>query len=67
METLTIQVKNHNVMEALKKVLGAMSGVVVLSEKKVKMTGLEEAMDDVRHGRVTEYESADDMFDKLGI
>ena len=27
----------------------------------------EEAMDDIRHGRVTEYESADDMFEKLGI
>lgn len=67
METLTIQVKNHNVMEALKKVLGAMSGVVVLSEKKVKRTGLEEAMEDVRQGRVTEYKSAEDMFDKLGV
>ena len=24
-------------------------------------------MDDIRHGRVTEYKNADDMFDKLGI
>lgn len=24
-------------------------------------------MDDIRHGRVTEYKSADDMFEKLGI
>ena len=31
------------------------------------MAGIEEAMDDIRHGRVTEYESADDMFKKLGI
>lgn len=67
METLTIQVKNHNVMEALKKVLGAMSGVVVLSEKEVRRNGLEEAMEDVRQGRVTEYKSAEDMFDKLGV
>ena len=31
------------------------------------MAGIEDAMDDIRHGRVTEYESADDMFEKLGI
>lgn len=31
------------------------------------MAGIEEAMDDIRHGRVTEYKSADDMFEKLGI
>ena len=31
------------------------------------IAGIEDAMDDIRHGRVTEYESADDMFEKLGI
>ena len=24
-------------------------------------------LDDIRHGRVTEYKSSDDMFEKLGI
>lgn len=32
-----------------------------------KTAGFKEAMDDVKHGRVTEYESAADMFQKLGI
>lgn len=31
------------------------------------MSGIEEAMDDIRYGRVTEYKSANDMFEKLGI
>lgn len=31
------------------------------------MAGIEDAMEDIRHGRVTEYKSADDMFEKLGI
>ena len=31
-----------------------------------EMAGIEEAMDDIRHGRVTEYKSADDMFEKQG-
>ena len=31
------------------------------------MAGIEDTMEDIRHGRVTEYKSADDMFEKLGI
>lgn len=36
-------------------------------EKNSEMAGIEDAMEDIRHGRVTEYDSADDMFEKLGI
>ena len=32
-----------------------------------KTSGYREAMDDVKHGRVTEYESVDDLFTKLNI
>ena len=49
--------------------------VVCFYEKWEKMgwksiddvAGIEEAIDDIRHGRVTGYDSADDMFEKLGI
>ena len=41
--------------------------VVVQMENNSEMAEIEDAMDDIRHGRVTEYESADDMFEKLGI
>ena len=67
METLTIQVENRSVMAGLKKVLESMNGVVIVPMRKKKKTGIEEAMDDIRHGRGTEYKSADDMFEKLGI
>ena len=67
METLTIQVEERSVMSGLKKVLKSMNGVVIVPKHKKKKTGIEEAMDDIRHGRVTEYKSADDMFEKLGI
>ncbi len=36
-------------------------------EDNSEMAGIEEVMDDIRHGRVTGYDSADDMFEKLGI
>ena len=45
-----------------------MKGVVIVPNHQKSMSGIEEeAMDDIRHGRVTEYESVDDMFEKLGI
>lgn len=67
MAILTIQVEDNSVMAGLKKVLESMNGVVIISNHQKSMPGIEEAMDDIRHGRVTEYKSADDMFEKLGI
>ena len=32
-----------------------------------KTAGYKAAMDDVKHGRVTEYDSVEDLFQKLGI
>ena len=32
-----------------------------------KTAGYKEAMDDVKNGRVTEYDSVEDLFQKLGI
>ena len=65
--TLTIQVEDKNVMAGLKKVLNAMSGVVILPARKQKMTGMQEAMDDIRKGKVTKYDSSDEMFKDLGL
>ena len=66
MNTITIQVEDHKVMAGLKKVLEAMNGVVILPARK-KKSGIEEAMEDVRNGRVTKYERSDAMFEKLGL
>lgn len=38
---------------------------MVQMEDNSEMAGIEEAMDDIRHGRVTGYYSADDMFEKV--
>ena len=58
--------ENRSVLAKLKKLLESMKGVVIVPNHQ-KKTGIEEAMDDIRHGRVTEYKSADDMFEKLGM
>ena len=67
MTTLTIQVEDRSVLAGLKKVLNAMNGVVILPARKEKKTGLEEAMDDIRNGRITEYSNSDEMFKDLGL
>lgn len=67
METITIQVEDKSVMSGLKKVLKSMSGVVIVPSRKKEKSGIEEAMDDVRKGNVTEYKDSDDLFKKLGI
>lgn len=38
-----------------------------ISTSKKKKSGIEESMDDIRHGRVTEYKSAEELFWKCGI
>lgn len=63
MNTITIEVEDCSV----KKMLQSTECVVIVPNKAKKKTGIEEAMDDIRCGRVTEYESAEDMFNKLGI
>ena len=35
--------------------------------QKRKMTGIERALEDVKQGRVTTYESVDDFFKEMGI
>ena len=44
-----------------------MAILTIQVEDNSVMVVIEDAMEDIRHGRVTEYKSADDMFEKLGI
>ena len=64
---LIVSVSDPSLLNKLKNAIKLLNGVGAISVLKPKKTGLEEAMDDIRHGRVTAYESADDMFAKLGI
>lgn len=67
MEILTIQVEDRNVMAGLKRVLKSMNGVAIVSNKRKKKAGIEEAREDIRCGRVTEYKSAEEMLEKLAF
>ncbi len=41
--------------------------MIAKSEKRKDKTGLEEAYEDVKAGRINHYDSADDLFKALGI
>lgn len=64
---LVVSVSDPALLTKLKNAIKMLNGVTAISVVKQKKTGMEEARDDIRHGRVTEYASAEDMFEKLGI
>ncbi len=67
MTRMIIEVEDESLVPHLIKIFNAMNGVSVITTNKKKKSGLEEAMEDIKAGRVTRYESAEDMFRDLGI
>lgn len=67
MTQLTINIEDKSILPHLKKILNAIEGVSIAKPSRKKKCGLDEALDDVKAGRVHRYESVDDMFKSLGI
>ncbi len=72
MNTLTIQVDNPAILSSIRKVLNALDGVRVLPQRRsksaTKKKGIDEAMEDVRLGRVSgPYSTPEEVFEHLGI
>ena len=66
---ITLQFENASVKNRLLKVIELMNGVSVVKPQntKTKKKGLEEALEDVEAGRVSEYASVDDFFKEIGV
>ena len=70
MPQLTLQFENNSVMNRFLKFIELMNGVTVVKPQpktKTKKCGLDEALEDVEAGRVTEYSSVDDFFKEMGL
>lgn len=76
MATLVLQVPDESLVSKVKQACKMLLGVTSVKVKKeakpkeydiTKTAGFREAMDDVKHGRVTTYDSVDDLFKELGI
>ena len=76
MATLVLQVPDESLVQKVKQACKMIVGVASVKVQKTAMkkeyditktAGYREAMDDVKNGRVTTYDSVEDLFQKLGI
>lgn len=70
MTQVTLQFENNIVKERLLKIIELMNGVSVVKPQtkcRARKTGLDEAKDDIKAGRVFEYASVNDFFSKMGV
>lgn len=67
MTQLTINIENTSILPHLRKILNAIDGVSIARPVSKRKSGIEEAYDDVRAGRVTHYNSAEDLYKAMGI
>lgn len=70
MPQITLQFENNAIKNHFLKIIELMDGVSVVKSQpknKAKKCGLDEAMEDVKAGRVSEYASVDDFFKQMGL
>ncbi len=69
MTQLTINIEDKSILPHLKKILNAIDGVSIAKpERKKRKCGLDEALDDIKAGRIYHADSVDAMFQHiLGI
>ena len=76
MATLVLQIPDESLVQKVKQACKMIVGVASVKVQKTatkkeyditKTAGYREAMDDVKNGRVTTYDSVEDLFHKLGI
>lgn len=66
MTQITLNIENQAILPHLKKILNAIDGVSIAKPaRKKKLCGIEEALDDIRAGRVTHCDNVDDMFNRI--
>ena len=65
---LLVSISDLSMVNDIKKAISMLKGVTTVKKQKqkefdiTKTKGFQEALDDVKHGRVTHYNSVDDMF-----
>ena len=70
MTQLTLEFESNEIKNHFLKIIELMNGVSVVKPQpktKSKKCGLEEALDDVKAGRVSEYASVDDFFKEIKL
>jgi hypothetical protein len=76
MATIVLDVQDDSLLTQIKKACQLLKGVSSVKVQRTptakidditKTAGYKEAMDDVKHGRVTEYASLKDFYEEMGL
>lgn len=67
MTQLTLTITDPKEASLIKQLLAKFDSVTIAKPKRTRKTGLEEALDDVKAGRVTRYDSVEDFFKEMGV
>lgn len=76
MATIILQVPDDSLVSKVKQACKMLMGVSSVKVQKetmpkeldiTKTAGYRQAMDDVKHGRVTTYDSLDDFYKEMGL
>lgn len=67
MTQITLTINDPKEASLIKQLLKKFDSVTISKPARKRKTGLDEALEDVAAGRVTHYDSVDDMFKELGI
>lgn len=65
MTQLTLNIEDSSILPHLKKILNALDGVSIAKTSRKRKSGIEEAYDDIRAGRVHRAANVDDLFNQV--
>lgn len=70
MTQLILEFEDNTIKNKVLRLIELIDGVTVVkpqSKSRTKKSGLDEALEDVKAGRVSEYASVDDFFKEMGL
>lgn len=63
MTQLIVNIEDKTLVPSIRKILSSIQGVTV-KRQPIRKCGIDEAIEDLREGRVNHYDSVDDLFKK---
>lgn len=67
MTQITLTIADPKEAALIKKLLAKFDSVTISKPVRRRKTGLDEALEDVKAGRVTHYSSVEDFFKEMGV
>lgn len=65
MTELTLRITDESLLPSFRRLVRSIDGIEIVPTKRKRKSGIEQALEDEAAGRVTEWKSADEMFDHI--